>query len=82
MAEDLALWGLFMTVNAGTGWCLWTLAKEAHKHAAFHLRARRRRSGWWQRRPEIELPAGFAIIPAGHVPTQRPAVPSKLRLVG
>jgi hypothetical protein len=71
----LIAWELFAAINAGILWCLWTLAREAVRHATWHIEARRERRA-------VEAAQGFSIVPAQRLPGEPAPVTMRLNRVG
>jgi hypothetical protein len=74
-------WTLFAAINAGIVWCLWVLAREACRHATWHISARRERRAEQHGRPALEFPPGFRIVPAQRRPGQPEPAVLRLRRV-
>lgn len=76
---ELMLWGAFVAVNIGILWCLWTLAREAQRHAAWHIAARReRRTAGSAEQPS----ADFRVVAVPVLPGQRDSTENGMRRVG
>ena len=78
------MWELFMAVNAGIAWCLWTLAREAHRHVRWHIDARRQRredAGQLILAPAPVPAPDFRVIPVPRLPGQPEPVAPRLRRV-
>ena len=74
---ELLMW--FVAVNVGILWCLWTLAREAKRHAAWHIAARRER----RRADAAEQPAAdFRVVALPVLPGQLDSTERGLRRVG
>ena len=81
MATMLA-WTLFATINVGIAWCLYILAREAYRHASWHIAARQERRRAVTHDITIELPADFAVVPAPRLPCAPEPFVARLNRVG
>ena len=81
MATMLA-WTVFAAINVGIAWCLYILAREAYRHATWHIAARQERRRAVTRDVTIELPADFAVVPAPRLPGAPEQLVTRLNRVG